>query len=318
MEEEFYNAFATPVAPITAAEIVEIKNEMGTSQKPPKLIYIEDFKGWQNRFETWVQAYKFDAWVSLDKDYVNPKDECGSEKSLSDYSADEKLKYTTYKGEMTKRTIDRYCHLVQEMKRLEIKKEDDEWVDKLSDALPQDKWGTYLLILKHMRKSESMNLCKFIQKIEEHELDVQKTAIMNNPNAQQDDNKIEMLKEKRAARLERELEDLEARRIAEEKAKMEAEKAKVEENSTEKVEDEECKKWVVKSESSSDNESDSSKSEESFVVKNDENSVPEMNDEKFPPLSKENLKLKVGKIEISNQFFPGKEEFEAEKFSMEK
>ncbi|XP_022042289.2 eukaryotic translation initiation factor 5B-like [Helianthus annuus] len=52
--------------------------------------------------------------------------------------------------------------------------------------------------------------------------------------------KIEMLKENRATRLKRELEELEARRIAEEKAKMEAEKAKVEENSTEKIEDEEC------------------------------------------------------------------------------
>ncbi|MFS8031232.1 hypothetical protein Hanom_Chr17g01543381 [Helianthus anomalus] len=31
-----------------------------------------------------------------------------------------------------------------------------------------------------------MNLAKFIQKIEEHELDIQKTAIVNNPNTQQD------------------------------------------------------------------------------------------------------------------------------------
>ncbi|MFS7986209.1 hypothetical protein Hanom_Chr11g01007661 [Helianthus anomalus] len=62
-------------------------------------------------------------------------------------------------------------------------------------------------------------------------------------------------------------------------------------------------KWVVKSESSSDSESDSSKSEESCVEKNEKNSVPEMNDENFPPLSKDNLKLKVGKVEISDQFF---------------
>ncbi|KAJ0494795.1 hypothetical protein HanIR_Chr12g0601501 [Helianthus annuus] len=233
MEEEFYNTFATPpAATVTAAETIEIENETGTSQKPPKLMYIEDFKGWQNLFENWVQAYKFDAWCLLDVDYVKPKNERGIEKALSDYSAVEKLKYTSekmmisilqqavkedifvllqhedtvrsiwlalinkfkgsadmtknkrallkksfdmfvaFEGESTKTTIDRYCHLVQEMRRLEIKKEDGEWVDKLADALPQHKWGTYLLILKHMRKSESMNLAKFIQKIEEHELDV--------------------------------------------------------------------------------------------------------------------------------------------------
>ncbi|KAJ0655250.1 putative transcription factor interactor and regulator CCHC(Zn) family [Helianthus annuus] len=94
--------------------------------------------------------------------------------------------FTAFEGETTRTTIERYCHLVQEMKRLGIKKEDYEWVDKLADALPHNKWGTYLLILKHNRKSEDMNLCKFIQKLEEHELDVQKTAIMRNPSAQQD------------------------------------------------------------------------------------------------------------------------------------
>ena len=38
-----------------------------------------------------------------------------------------------------------------------------------------------------------------------------------------------------------------------------------------------------------------------------------MNKENFPSLSKENLKLKVGKVEISDQFFVGKKEFDAEK-----
>ncbi|KAF5800381.1 hypothetical protein HanXRQr2_Chr07g0315401 [Helianthus annuus] len=223
MEEEFYNTFVTtPAAPMSAVETIEIENETGTSQKPPKLMYIEDFKGWQNRFENWVQAYKFDAWCSLDVDYTKPKNERGIEKAFSDFSATEKLKYTSekmmisllqqsvkediyvllqhegtarsiwlalinmfkgsadmiknkqallkksfdlfvaFEGESTKATIDRYCHLVPEMGRLEIKKDDDELVDKLADALPQQKWGTNLLILKHMRKSESMNLAKFI------------------------------------------------------------------------------------------------------------------------------------------------------------
>ncbi|XP_035837107.1 caldesmon-like [Helianthus annuus] len=45
MAEEFYNAFATPVALVTAAETVYSENEMGTNQKPPKLMYIEDFQG---------------------------------------------------------------------------------------------------------------------------------------------------------------------------------------------------------------------------------------------------------------------------------
>ncbi|KAJ0537965.1 putative transcription factor interactor and regulator CCHC(Zn) family [Helianthus annuus] len=72
-------------------------------------------------------------------------------------------------------------------------------------------------------------------------------------------------------------------------------------------------KWIVKTESSSDNESDSIKSEELLVDKKIVVSVPEVNDKNFPPLSKENLMKKVGKVEISNQFFADKGEFDLEK-----
>ncbi|KAJ0588473.1 putative transcription factor interactor and regulator CCHC(Zn) family [Helianthus annuus] len=92
--------------------------------------------------------------------------------------------FTTLEGETTRTIIERYCHLVMEMKRLDIKKEDDEWVDKLADALPQNEWGTYLLILKHNQQFEDMNLSKFI--LEEHELAMRKTATMRSPDAQQD------------------------------------------------------------------------------------------------------------------------------------
>ncbi|KAJ0693532.1 hypothetical protein HanPI659440_Chr15g0598181 [Helianthus annuus] len=223
MDNEFYNAFATaPATPVTIAETVGIENETGTLQKPPKLMYIEDFKGWQDRFENWVQANKFDARVSLEKDYTIPKDDLENEKPLSQFTPEEKLRYTSekmmisilqqavkedifvllqhegtarsiwralikkfkgsadmiknkrallkksfdmftaFEGETTRKIIERYCHLVMEMKRLDIKKEDDEWVDKLADALPQNEWGTYLLILKHNRQFEDMNLSKFI------------------------------------------------------------------------------------------------------------------------------------------------------------
>ncbi|KAM0064978.1 hypothetical protein Hdeb2414_s0003g00109351 [Helianthus debilis subsp. tardiflorus] len=246
MENEFYNAFATaPAAPVTVAETIGIENETGTFQKPSKLMYIEDFKGWQDRFENWVQANKFDAWVSLEKDYTLPQDDRGNEKQLSQFSPDEKLRYTsekmmisilqqavkedivllqhegtarsiwkalikkfkgsaemiknkrallkksfdmftTLEGETTRMIIERYCHLVMEMKRLDIKKEDEEWVDKLADALPQNECGTYHLSLKHKRQFEDMNLSKFIQKLEEHELAIRKTTTMRSPGAQQD------------------------------------------------------------------------------------------------------------------------------------
>ncbi|KAJ0785714.1 hypothetical protein HanOQP8_Chr02g0046391 [Helianthus annuus] len=62
MDEEFYNAFATPSTPITVAQTTMLENEMGTMQKPPKLLNIEEYKGWEGRFENWVQANYLDAW----------------------------------------------------------------------------------------------------------------------------------------------------------------------------------------------------------------------------------------------------------------
>ncbi|MFS7997131.1 hypothetical protein Hanom_Chr12g01138121 [Helianthus anomalus] len=72
--------------------------------------------------------------------------------------------------------------------------------------------------------------------------------------------------------------------------------------------------WVVKkSDVKSGDESDSSKSEEPPVEPKRENSVPPMDDVNFPPLRTENFKQKVGKVEISNQFYSEKKEFDVEK-----
>ncbi|KAJ0557036.1 putative transcription factor interactor and regulator CCHC(Zn) family [Helianthus annuus] len=64
---------------------------------------------------------------------------------------------------------------------------------------------------------------------------------------------------------------------------------------------------------SSDNEADFTKSEEPQVESKGEKSVPPMDDANFPPLRVENFKQKVRKVEISNQFFSEKKEFDVEK-----
>ena len=47
MDNEFYNAFATaPGTPITVAQNVNMENETGTLQKPPKLMSIEEYYSW--------------------------------------------------------------------------------------------------------------------------------------------------------------------------------------------------------------------------------------------------------------------------------
>ncbi|XP_021992094.1 troponin T, skeletal muscle-like [Helianthus annuus] len=106
MENEFYNAFAGPMN-ITQSALLE--NEIGTSQKPPKLLDIDDYNGWSEHFGNWVEAYHLDAWEHTEKPY-------------------ERL---TKNG---------------------IKKDTDEMIEKLADALPHDIWGTYLMMLRNNRK----------------------------------------------------------------------------------------------------------------------------------------------------------------------
>ncbi|MFS7889779.1 hypothetical protein Hanom_Chr00s000005g01611061 [Helianthus anomalus] len=73
-------------------------------------------------------------------------------------------------------------------------------------------------------------------------------------------------------------------------------------------------RWVVKnSYYSSGDESDSTKSEEPQVVEREVKSVPPMDEVNFPSLRAENFKQKVGKVEISNQFYYEKKEFDIEK-----
>ncbi|KAJ0869507.1 hypothetical protein HanRHA438_Chr11g0489901 [Helianthus annuus] len=87
-------------------------------------------------------------------------------------------------------------------------------------------------------------------------------------------------------------------------------------------------KWVVKKsvdsssddsdrskseELSSGDESDSTKSEEPQIVENGEESAPTVDYENFPPLRAENFKKKIGKVEISNQFYSDKKVFDVEK-----
>ncbi|XP_022031398.1 spindle assembly checkpoint component MAD1-like [Helianthus annuus] len=68
MENEFYNAFATaPGTSVTVAQSVNMENETGTLQKPPKLMCIEEYYSWQERFENWVQGNPLRSWEYIEK-----------------------------------------------------------------------------------------------------------------------------------------------------------------------------------------------------------------------------------------------------------
>ena len=55
MDSELYNAFATPTTPAAVVQKMNMEYETGTLQNPPKLMNIEEYHSWKERFENWVQ-----------------------------------------------------------------------------------------------------------------------------------------------------------------------------------------------------------------------------------------------------------------------
>ncbi|XP_076888171.1 uncharacterized protein LOC143538500 [Bidens hawaiensis] len=62
---------------------ISLENEMRTSNKPPKLLRIEDYPSWADKFETYVQALNYDTWNAVEEEYIIPKKENGKNYILS-------------------------------------------------------------------------------------------------------------------------------------------------------------------------------------------------------------------------------------------
>ena len=82
------------------------------------------------------------------------------------------------KGESFSQLIESFCHLVNNMKRLNIQKQDYEYIDKLADALPSE-WETYIMIQQsNPIQYARLTLASFIEKLEAQELDIRKKQKM--------------------------------------------------------------------------------------------------------------------------------------------
>ncbi|XP_035834205.1 uncharacterized protein LOC118482698 [Helianthus annuus] len=204
--QDFYNMFSgvgATQSPASIMQNVNLENELGTMQKPPKLMSLDEYSGWSGRFKNWVQANHLECWIKIERKYVPPVDGLNMLKTIASLTEAEQIEFkaekkmvsilqqaikedilvllqhdesaqsiwqaleqkfkgsasmikskkalikkefdifTGIKGESTKQLIERYCHLVVEMRRLKIEKTNEEWIDKLCDALPYEEWGTW-------------------------------------------------------------------------------------------------------------------------------------------------------------------------------
>ena len=88
-----FQAFASAIA----SAQYNLENEMGTSVKPPKLMVLDEYEGWQEKFMYWVQAMYFQSWVSIDKGYTPPRDESENILALDKYSLTQREEYVAEK-----------------------------------------------------------------------------------------------------------------------------------------------------------------------------------------------------------------------------
>ncbi|KAJ0573286.1 hypothetical protein HanRHA438_Chr06g0264691 [Helianthus annuus] len=76
--------------------------------------------------------------------------------------------------------IERFCHLKIELERFEIVKTREEIIDKIIEALPRaNQWQTFVFILKNVALYDSITLDVLLEKIESHDLELQKQSKMS-------------------------------------------------------------------------------------------------------------------------------------------
>ncbi|XP_076893716.1 uncharacterized protein LOC143545781 [Bidens hawaiensis] len=221
--------------PSTLLLNLNLDNEMGTANKPPKLLIVEDYPKWADKFDTHIQDGSYDTWLDAKEEYVIPKNENGTNYLFSEVDeADKSLFirekkmlnlfqqsikaeifqmlqhngscysiwrallnkgrgnpnmrkskmavlnkefdiFTLVKGETFAQLIERYCHLVNEMKRMGIDKPDYEYNNKLADAFPEE-WETFIMVQKsNLVAYVHLTLARFIEKLKAQELELRKT-----------------------------------------------------------------------------------------------------------------------------------------------
>ncbi|KAJ0835510.1 putative transcription factor interactor and regulator CCHC(Zn) family [Helianthus annuus] len=123
-------------------------------------------------------------WTELEAKFTGSDDMLKNKMSLMKKEFD---LFRGLKNENTKQIIDRYCNLVRNMTKLGIKKDTDELIEKLADALPYETWGTFLMMLKSNKAEyKKMKLGDFIKHLEGQEMEQRKIARMKNYDGEQD------------------------------------------------------------------------------------------------------------------------------------
>ncbi|KAJ0453377.1 putative transcription factor interactor and regulator CCHC(Zn) family [Helianthus annuus] len=213
----------TPSAKKILSDAMSVDSAYGTYNKPSKLMAIEDYNSWRslkngfdlgrddyenledNQIERYVAEQKCiallhqsvrddiialieykdsrDLWEKLKIKFIGSAEIVKNKKKLLRKEFD---LFGCLKNESVSKMIERFGHLKMELARHDIIYTQEELVDKLFDALPNEQdWQYFALMLKNTIKPADLKVDLLIERPESHELEIKKSNKVNNTSYQQ-------------------------------------------------------------------------------------------------------------------------------------
>ncbi|KAJ0900472.1 putative transcription factor interactor and regulator CCHC(Zn) family [Helianthus annuus] len=194
------------------------ESETGSLNRPPKLMHLNEYPGWVDRFRTYVLGQNTELWIRFTTDFDQAIEVAASDTAtFADLPEDQKKTYdlekkayailtqalskdiyqqfvsfkTTKKlwdglktrgslGDMTSR----FYHLLTELNNFGVATTTAEVVKKFADALPPQ-WSSFLEILKYNGVLRTTNINDFVQLLEnkdqEETLKAKRVPLPQNP-----------------------------------------------------------------------------------------------------------------------------------------
>ncbi|KAI3786631.1 hypothetical protein L1987_40454 [Smallanthus sonchifolius] len=194
---------------VQVTNMLNYDNEIGTSQKPPKLLSLADYFNWKDRFDQFVSFSDTSLWIPILEGYTHPTYTwMGNDdvpKSVSALTTEEKLLFDREKKVMASISMSLPKEIYHSFKQfrtsqqlwealqkrcegsLDVKKsrkellkkhasvvyETEEINDKFLEASPS-KFDVYSVLIKENVKYKTMSLEEVLGKIQSHDLNMKK------------------------------------------------------------------------------------------------------------------------------------------------
>ncbi|KAI3802114.1 hypothetical protein L1987_30240 [Smallanthus sonchifolius] len=160
---------------VQVTNMVNYDNEIGTSQKPPKLLNLADYSNWKDRFDQFVSFTDTSLWIPILEGYMHPTyswmGQDNVPKPVSALTNEEKVLFDREKKAMASISI--FYHLLSELSSASVVYETEEINDKFLEALPS-KFDVYTVLIKENIKYKTMSLEEVLGKIQSHDLNMKK------------------------------------------------------------------------------------------------------------------------------------------------